>query len=134
RGGGRGGGVAARPASVAPPLPPPGGPGPAWGRKQIESAAPANSNAPLANTILAQLDDNQRAAASSVDGPLHIVAGPGSGKTRMLTHRIAHLVVDRGVPAANCLAITFTRRAAAEMRARLARLMPRRATPPDPVP
>jgi len=43
----------------------------------------------------------------------------------MLTHRIAHLVVDRGVPAANCLAITFTRRAAAEMRERLARLIPR---------
>ncbi len=53
-----------------------------------------------------------------------VVAGPGSGKTRMLTHRIAHLVAERGVTAASCLAITFTRRAAAEMRARLQRLLP----------
>jgi superfamily I DNA/RNA helicase len=53
-----------------------------------------------------------------------IVAGPGSGKTRTLTHRIAHLVAERGVAAARCLAITFTRRAAAEMRERLAHLIP----------
>ena len=63
--------------------------------------------------ILAGLDDDQRAAAETVEGPLLIVAGPGSGKTRTLTHRIAHLVADLGVPAGQCLAITFTRRAAA---------------------
>ena len=56
-----------------------------------------------------------------------IVAGPGSGKTRTLTYRIAHLVAERGVAAESCLAITFTRRAAAEMRERLARLLPREA-------
>jgi DNA helicase II / ATP-dependent DNA helicase PcrA len=68
---------------------------------------------------LAGLDDDQRAAASIVDGPLAIVAGPGSGKTRTLTQRIAYLVGERGVAAEHCLAITFTRRAAAEMRERL---------------
>jgi DNA helicase II / ATP-dependent DNA helicase PcrA len=68
---------------------------------------------------LAGLDDDQRAAASIVRGPLLIVAGPGSGKTRTLVHRIIHLVEDCGVPGESCLAITFTRRAAAEMRKRL---------------
>ena len=77
-----------------------------------------------ASGILAQLDEDQRAAAGIVDGPLLIVAGPGSGKTRTLTYRIAHLVAERGAAAENCLAITFTRRAAAEMRERLSRLLP----------
>jgi DNA helicase II / ATP-dependent DNA helicase PcrA len=74
--------------------------------------------------ILAQLDDDQRVAADMVDGPLLIVAGPGSGKTRTLTYRVAHLIAERGAAAESCLAITFTRRAAAEMRERLARLLP----------
>jgi superfamily I DNA/RNA helicase len=69
--------------------------------------------------VLADLDADQRAAAALVEGPLLIVAGPGSGKTRTLVHRIAHLVAARGVAGAQCLAITFTRRAAAEMRERL---------------
>ncbi len=77
-----------------------------------------------ASDILAQLDEDQRAAAATVDGPLLIVAGPGSGKTRTLTYRIAHLVAERGAAAQDCLAITFTRRAAAEMTERLARLLP----------
>ena len=80
-----------------------------------------------ASGILATLDDDQRAAASVVGTPVLIVAGPGSGKTRTLTHRIAHLVAERGMPPERCLAITFTRRAAAEMRERLARLMPEQA-------
>jgi DNA helicase II / ATP-dependent DNA helicase PcrA len=67
----------------------------------------------------AGLDPDQHAAASIVDGPLVIVAGPGSGKTRTLTQRIVHLVAERGISAKHCLAITFTRRAAAEMRERL---------------
>lgn len=75
-------------------------------------------------SVLDGLDPDQRRAASAIGGPLLIVAGPGSGKTRTVTHRIAHLVKERGVPAASCLAITFTRRAAAEMRERLARLLP----------
>jgi ATP-dependent DNA helicase UvrD/PcrA len=79
--------------------------------------------------ILAELDDDQRAAAQAVDGPLLIVAGPGSGKTRTLTHRIAHLVAERDAAAESCLAITFTRRAAAEMQERLAYMLPGRNVP-----
>ena len=78
----------------------------------------------MATSVLASLDDDQRAAAEIVEGALLIIAGPGSGKTRALTHRVAHLIADRGVPAANCLAITFTRRAATEMQERLTGLLP----------
>ncbi|MCC6775407.1 MAG: UvrD-helicase domain-containing protein [Hyphomicrobiales bacterium] len=77
--------------------------------------------------ILAALDDQQRVAAAAVDGAVLIIAGPGSGKTRTLTHRIAHLIAERGAAPESCLAITFTRRAAAEMRERLARLLPESA-------
>ncbi|WP_190813429.1 UvrD-helicase domain-containing protein [Saccharopolyspora pogona] len=69
--------------------------------------------------VLAGLDPDQRAAAEIPEGPLLIVAGPGTGKTRTVTHRLAHLVLERGVPAEQCLAITFTRRAAGEMTERL---------------
>ncbi len=68
---------------------------------------------------LSSLDADQRAAASIVDGPLVIVAGPGSGKTRTVTQRIVHLIAEHGVAGEQCLAITFTRRAAGEMRQRL---------------
>jgi ATP-dependent DNA helicase UvrD/PcrA len=78
--------------------------------------------------LLSGLDDEQRAAAQFGDGALMILAGPGSGKTRTLTFRIAHLVGERGVDPAKCLAVTFTRRAAGEMRARLAELIPDAAT------
>jgi superfamily I DNA/RNA helicase len=74
--------------------------------------------------VLAALDADQACAAEAVDGPLVVVAGPGSGKTRMLTHRVAHLVRERGVPAAACLAVTFTRRATEELQDRLAALLP----------
>ena len=77
--------------------------------------------------ILAALDEEQRKAAAMTRGPVLIIAGPGSGKTRTLTHRIAHLVAEEGVSARNCLAITFTRRAALEMRERLERLLPKDA-------
>ena len=74
--------------------------------------------------ILAGLDDEQRRAVETVDAPLLVVAGPGSGKTRTLTRRIAHLVTNHAVDPARCLAITFTRRAAGEMRDRLRALLP----------
>jgi len=73
--------------------------------------------------ILGGLDPEQRVAAGAGPGPLLVVAGPGTGKTRTLTHRLAHLVVERGMPAERCLAITFTRRAAAELQERLDELV-----------
>lgn len=82
-------------------------------------AVPVDPKRPLAG-----LDPDQRAAAEILEGPVLIEAGPGSGKTRTLTHRIAHLMAAQGVPAQASLAITFTRRAAREMKARLARLRP----------
>jgi DNA helicase-2/ATP-dependent DNA helicase PcrA len=78
-------------------------------------------------TLLGGLDPEQRAAATRQAGPLLIVAGPGTGKTRTLTHRIAHLVRERGIAPGKCLAITFTRRAAEEMRERLGELLPEHA-------
>ncbi|GLZ34474.1 DNA helicase [Lentzea sp. NBRC 105346] len=74
--------------------------------------------------VVAGLDPEQSVAAEAGEGPLLIIAGPGTGKTRTLTHRIAHLITERGVAAEHCLAITFTRRAAEEMSERLAALVP----------
>jgi len=72
-------------------------------------------------SVLQGLDRDQRAAAMA-DGPLLIIAGPGTGKTRTLTHRIAYQITELSRPARQFLAITFTRRAAQEMRDRLAGL------------
>ena len=81
------------------------------------------ADAPGGSGILGALDPDQRAAAASTRGALLIVAGPGTGKTRTLTHRIAHLIEDEGAPPEACLAITFTRRAADELRERLRALL-----------
>jgi uncharacterized protein (TIGR00375 family) len=73
--------------------------------------------------LLDRLDALQRVAASAPGGALLVVAGPGTGKTRTLTHRIAYLCAELGVPPRQCLAITFTRRASEEMRHRLDALL-----------
>jgi len=85
------------------------------------AAAAAPAAAPVG--VLAGLDPEQREAAGA-PGPLLIVAGPGTGKTRTLTHRLAHLVTERGVAPERCLAVTFTRRACDELRDRLDDLVP----------
>lgn len=65
------------------------------------------------------LDASQRRAAESADCPLLVEAGPGTGKTRALTSRLQHLLLERGVPPENILALTFSNKAAEEMRVRL---------------
>ena len=98
------------------------------GRAGETAAEPGPARVPHATgtatgSLLDGLDPDQLAAAETA-GPLMIIAGPGTGKTRTLTHRIAAQVTEGGQPPEACLALTFTRRAAQEMRERLGLLIP----------
>jgi ATP-dependent DNA helicase UvrD/PcrA len=105
-----------RPTPPTPPTPP----------MSFAAPGPSAPPGPPSGSLLDGLDQDQRAAAAAAT-PLLIVAGPGTGKTRTVTHRIAHLISECGHAPGGFLAITFTRRAAQELRDRLALLIPRPA-------
>ncbi len=82
-----------------------------------------NESPPRSRDLLADLTPPQIEAVTHVDGPMLVLAGPGSGKTRVITRRVAHLVLEVGIPPWNVLAITFTNKAAGEMQQRVASLV-----------
>lgn len=74
-------------------------------------------------SLLNQLNENQRKAGETVEGALLILAGAGSGKTRTITYRIAHMVIEKNISPYKILAVTFTNKAAKEMKERVERLI-----------
>jgi DNA helicase-2/ATP-dependent DNA helicase PcrA len=105
---------------AAPPEAAPPGAGPDRGRDGFNAGAGSLDDRP---DLLGDLNPAQAAAVAHPGGPLLIVAGAGSGKTRVLTHRIAWLIAEQGISPFEILAITFTNKAAQEMRERVEALV-----------
>ncbi|MCW2666189.1 MAG: UvrD/REP helicase, partial [Frankiales bacterium] len=105
------------PCRSSPAVPAPAVPSPASRPRAVGAACQNGAVTP--DALLEALDPEQREAAQAVTGPVCILAGAGTGKTRTVTHRAAYAVASGQVPASALLAVTFTARAAGEMRTRL---------------
>ncbi|RME51149.1 MAG: ATP-dependent helicase, partial [Deltaproteobacteria bacterium] len=123
------------PRSITPHPPPNQTPGNApRGSSPASLPPPPPSSGKGEAPLLAGLNEAQRSAVTHPGGPLLIVAGPGTGKTRTLTHRIAFLIAEAKMDPGAIVAVTFTNKAAAEMRERTALLLGQVGMPPDRLP